>query len=669
MRRLARKCTFPIAALVLMGLIAALAWWVDIPTANAQVPPHVFKGKVVIDGRPAPDGTLVVALIDGNKRNKVGEAKTQRGTFRLVVHQPSGQVLLRKTVNFYGETPDGKQFPFPQTARWQSGGETSIALEVGGVSITVNPPVNLLAFEDDFEGFEDFEGEWSNREINADYVDIFTEFLGRFGNETIRLILNDLPAHTAVDLHFDLYLLDSWDGDNQEYGPDYFRVGSGSSLTNLLNETFSSFGTPPNPAYQAASFGTNLGFNQERDDTIYRNLNNGFSFAHTGHSLILSFSGSGLQDLQDESWGIDNVQLFLVNADLKAGVRRPRPDSEPRPAPISPVREQQLPAAVVSGKVIFDGRPVEDGTKVTAHIDGVRISGTRTRGGTFRLVVSQTSGQSFAGRPVHFSGNTPQGSRISWPQTVVWKPGEISITLQADLPRQQKPPAHVFEGKAILDGRPAEDGTQVTAHIDGVRISGTRTRGGRFRLVVPQPLGQSFAGRLVEFRGRTTQDRRIDWLKSAVWRGGESSITLGPEVRYPSGQPRPDQPQGDRARQEEQLRLERDRLEQERRLQEERARLDQERDRQEQLRIEQEFAQREERLRRELEGRNSVTQDQSPPRTESEPSQKGRTRGFFTNSQVGQLGNVNTSVDPTMLAVIGILLTLGATTLQLFRGN
>lgn len=335
----------------------------------------------------------------------------------------------------------------------------------------------------------------------------------------------------------------------------------------------------------------------------------------------------------------------------------------------SGVRDQQLPAAVVSGKVIFDGRPVEDGTQVVAHIDGVRISSTRTRGGTFRLVMSQPAGQSFAGRPVDFSGNTPQGSRISWPQTVLWKPGEISITLQADPPRQQQPPAHVFVGKATLDGQPAEDGTQVTAHIDGARISSTRTRGGRFRLVVPQPVGQSFAGRTVEFRGRTVQDRRIDWLNSAVWRGGETSITLGPEVRYPSGEPRSEQPQGDRARQEEQLRLERVRLEQERKLQDERARLDQERDQREQLRIEQEFAQREERLRRELEGRNSVNQNQPPPRTEGEPAIKRRTRGFFTNSQVGQLGNINTSVDPAMLAVIGILLTLGATTMQLFRGS
>lgn len=563
---LARKCTFPVAALGLLGLIAALVWWANVSPAQAQVQPHVFKGKVVIDGRPAPDGTLVVALIDGDKGNKVGETKTQRGTFRLAVVQPSGQVFLRKIVNFYGETPDGKQFPFPQTARWQPGGETTIALEVVGVFRPVRelpPPAAAFSGKVIFDG-------------------------------------RPVEDGTQVTAYID---------------------GARLSGTVVTRGVFRLVVTQPS----------------------------GKSFA----GKIVEFRSVVLR--RRITWPQTAVwKPGQISVTLQAG---------------SQVREQQLPAAVVSGKVIFDGRPVEDGTKVTAHIDGVRISSTRTKGSTFRLVVSQPSGQSFAGRPVDFSGNTPQGSRISWPQTVVWKPGEIFITLQADVPRVQQPPAHVFEGKAILDGRPAEDGTQVTAHIDGVRISGTRTRGGRFRLVVPQPLGQSFAGRLVEFKGRTTQDRRIDWLKSAVWRGGESSITLGPEVRYPSGQPRPDQPQVDRVRSDEELRLERDRLEQERKLQEERARLDQERDKQEQLRIEQEFAQREERLRRELEGRNSVTQDQPPPQTEGEPSKKGLSRGFFTNSQVGQLGNLNTSVDPTMLAVIGILLTLGATTLQLFRGN
>ena len=47
----------------------------------------------------------------------------------------------------------------------------------------------------------------------------------------------------------------------------------------------------------------------------------------------------------------------------------------------------------------------------------------------------------------------------------------------------------------------------------------------------------------------------------------------------------------------------------------------------------------------------------------------GPSRGFFTNSQIGQLGSVNQSLDPATLAVIGIMITLIASTVQLVKGN
>ncbi|MCI0880061.1 MAG: hypothetical protein J4N78_14360, partial [Chloroflexi bacterium] len=48
---------------------------------------------------------------------------------------------------------------------------------------------------------------------------------------------------------------------------------------------------------------------------------------------------------------------------------------------------------------------------------------------------------------------------------------------------------------------------------------------------------------------------------------------------------------------------------------------------------------------------------------------QGPRRGFFTNTTVGGLGTANNLMDPTWLAVIGIVLTLGATMLQMIRGN
>ncbi len=121
---------------------------------------------------------------------------------------------------------------------------------------------------------------------------------------------------------------------------------------------------------------------------------------------------------------------------------------------------------------------------------------------------------------------------------------------------------------------------------------------------------------------------------------------------------------------------ERARIGRERALEEDQARLDQERLKREQslLRQEVEFnlnRQRLEQTRRQGQGPggqppDTRDQNQTP---EGGAVEKGPTRGFFTNSQIGQLGSVNRSVDPGTLAVIGIFITLIATSLQLFRGN
>ena len=48
---------------------------------------------------------------------------------------------------------------------------------------------------------------------------------------------------------------------------------------------------------------------------------------------------------------------------------------------------------------------------------------------------------------------------------------------------------------------------------------------------------------------------------------------------------------------------------------------------------------------------------------------EGSRRGFFTNSQAAEAGSVEKLTNPTGLAVLGILLTLSATAISLFKGN
>ena len=77
----------------------------------------------------------------------------------------------------------------------------------------------------------------------------------------------------------------------------------------------------------------------------------------------------------------------------------------------------------------------------------------------------------------------------------------------------------------------------------------------------------------------------------------------------------------------------------------------------------------EERMLAERNRRSRSLPGEGPPVTPFESEDKGRGRGFFSNNAVGGLGTANSMMDPTMLAVIGIVLTLGATMLQMVKGG
>ncbi|PKB63813.1 MAG: hypothetical protein BZY80_05195 [SAR202 cluster bacterium Io17-Chloro-G2] len=272
--------------------------------------------------------------------------------------------------------------------------------------------------------------------------------------------------------------------------------------------------------------------------------------------------------------------------------------------------------------------------------------------------------------------------------------------------------AHIFQGKALISGEPAEDGTGVTAYIDGVRISGTKTNGGRFRLVVPQAQGRSFVGRFVEFRGVTAQGRRFEWLAPAAWTGSETSITLGPEVRFASGGQSGGGPVGNPVSIPDPVTLECVRgvlgylpATGPREMTQEqldaagsacpglRGRMGQVLNPRAVDQSNRECAQRvlgylppnvqamtaeeTQRVQAACLGGRSIPDDPTlsrdsirgePIPSDPAPSQDP-IRGFFTNSASGNMSDLNNLLDPTMLAVLGILLTLVATSLSLVKGS
>lgn len=156
-------------------------------------------------------------------------------------------------------------------------------------------------------------------------------FLGQFGNGDISLTLDRLPPHGGLRVSFDLYVIRSWDGNQivqggALVGPDRWRLmvsgGPTLLLTTFSNTDFNisftyrqaypgAFPGGDYPPRSGAAEVNTLGFlvdygglYQGALDAVYH-----FSYEvqHSAATLSLLFSAAGLQDISDESWGIDNV--------------------------------------------------------------------------------------------------------------------------------------------------------------------------------------------------------------------------------------------------------------------------------------------------------------------------------------------------------------------------
>lgn len=174
-------------------------------------------------------------------------------------------------------------------------------------------------------------------------------FLGRndgvnlgFSNDVVKLDLSGLAAHDKVTVTFDVYVINSWDGNgplgNFCCGPDMFGVSladvTPGSATGMLT-TFANIDASERPevgatgalqsypqpfpnlpgaaafsgAFEVGTLGYDFfGGGAGDDDSVYRIS---LTFDHTASNLALSFFGTGLQDLGDESWGLDNVSVSL----------------------------------------------------------------------------------------------------------------------------------------------------------------------------------------------------------------------------------------------------------------------------------------------------------------------------------------------------------------------
>jgi hypothetical protein len=192
--------------------------------------------------------------------------------------------------------------------------------------------VNPIYFHD----FEDPVGpEWCTTDRST--TPSGRQFLGELGNQTTCLTLTNLPDQSTITVSYDLYIIRSWDGNLLQHiyllpdmdfynprgyiGPDLWQFQADSQI--LLFTTFSNWsllgsrqaypGLYPIGDYPAQTGAVEVNtlqymFGPYEMDAVYHLS---FTFDHFGDMLLLYFSGIGLQDIADESWGLDNVAVNI----------------------------------------------------------------------------------------------------------------------------------------------------------------------------------------------------------------------------------------------------------------------------------------------------------------------------------------------------------------------
>lgn len=233
-------------------------------------------------------------------------------------------------------------------------------LAVAAISLLMALPSAAQTYFNDFEDISDPLLEWSCPWIDTT-PPLDRIFLGQFDNQTVSLTLLSVPAGN-VALFFDLLIIRTWDGNGENgWGTDIFEVSVDGAPTPLLTTTFATAGhtavsqaypgTYPGSVYPPDTGAGQVGLGWDYDALYYL----GFTFAHPGGPLVVNFSGSGLQGVGDESWGLDNV---LVNCSPDCS------NAAPSIATLWPVNHKFVPITIT-------GVTDPDGDPVTITIDSI----------------------------------------------------------------------------------------------------------------------------------------------------------------------------------------------------------------------------------------------------------------------------------------------------------
>jgi len=146
-----------------------------------------------------------------------------------------------------------------------------------------------------------------------------THFLRSPTGNTVEIVFSDLPPHTSISVGFLFAAIDSLDGEGAFPAGDYFRVDLDGktvfreTFANALMSQIQTYMPPPGVVLARhvdlgfsgpGSFYTDSAYDMSVDPT-FANL------PHTANKATFTFTleGAGVQDINDESWAIDNVRV------------------------------------------------------------------------------------------------------------------------------------------------------------------------------------------------------------------------------------------------------------------------------------------------------------------------------------------------------------------------
>jgi hypothetical protein len=174
----------------------------------------------------------------------------------------------------------------------------------GSISVPLSGGSSLAAPTQGFDGVGGFSGTF-----------IYNNATGNPAG-AVTLSLNNLPAHTAVDVNFLLAFIDSWDSTDGSPAPDILNVEIDGAVVlqvtcNLASGRVCYGGSvvAPRAHYGFNSSFQDIGFDMTNEPAL--------TVPHTSSSLSVRWfaSGNGWQGGSDESFAIDNLTVNLITAD------------------------------------------------------------------------------------------------------------------------------------------------------------------------------------------------------------------------------------------------------------------------------------------------------------------------------------------------------------------